>query len=79
MCLRTYWTQFAKTGNPNTLGFPEWSAYNVKSEQALQLGRTTRLHPIQPRILNLARIMREVLTDATIPASDSKSNPSEQP
>ncbi len=33
-----YWTQFAKTGNPNLEGLPEWPAFEVGSEAYLELG-----------------------------------------
>ena len=33
----TYWTNFAKTGNPNGLGLAQWPAYDAKSRQILRL------------------------------------------
>ena len=33
-----YWTQFAKTGNPNRTGLPEWPRYDEKSERCLEFG-----------------------------------------
>jgi len=30
--MRLYWTQFAKTGNPNVVGKPAWPAYNATSD-----------------------------------------------
>ncbi|MFZ1919062.1 MAG: carboxylesterase family protein [Terriglobales bacterium] len=32
-----YWTQFAKTGNPNVTGKPAWPAYNTSTDLFLQL------------------------------------------
>jgi len=32
-----YWTNFAKTGNPNGAGLPEWPRYNTESKQHLTL------------------------------------------
>lgn len=32
-----YWTQFAKTGNPNRYDLPEWPAYDGRSGQYLEL------------------------------------------
>jgi para-nitrobenzyl esterase len=32
-----YWTNFAKTGNPNGTGLAEWPAYNAKSRQVMRL------------------------------------------
>ena len=33
-----YWVQFAKTGNPNVEGLPEWPAYEPETDQHLELG-----------------------------------------
>jgi len=33
-----YWVQFAKTGDPNVEGLPQWPAYTTKSDQYLELG-----------------------------------------
>jgi para-nitrobenzyl esterase len=40
--LRTYWTNFAKTGDPNGAGVPAWPAFTTASPQMLQIatGRT---------------------------------------
>jgi len=32
--MRLYWTQFAKTGNPNVVGKPAWPAYNATSDRS---------------------------------------------
>ncbi len=31
----TYWVNFAKTGNPNGKGLPEWPAYDAKTDQLM--------------------------------------------
>ena len=39
----SYWTNFAKAGNPNGPGLPEWPGYNKKDRYAvmhLQVGNT---------------------------------------
>ena len=33
-----YWVQFARTGNPNVEGLPEWPAYEPHTDQHLELG-----------------------------------------
>ena len=33
-----YWTNFAKTGNPNGAGLPKWESYSGKSQQVMELG-----------------------------------------
>jgi para-nitrobenzyl esterase len=35
--MTTYWTNFAKTGNPNGRGLPTWPLYNANSEPTLLL------------------------------------------
>ena len=61
--IRTYWTQFAKTGDPNAPGLTEWPAYSNRSNQWLNLGRTIRLGPVEPRLQVLKRIMQQVLAE----------------
>lgn len=34
----SYWVQFAKTGNPNGIGRPEWPAYDRSTDRLLELG-----------------------------------------
>lgn len=35
--LNTYWANFAKTGDPNGEGVPEWPAYNTENEEILEI------------------------------------------
>ena len=35
--MRTYWTNFVKTGNPNGTGLPKWPAYNDVEPQMLHI------------------------------------------
>jgi para-nitrobenzyl esterase len=58
--LRNYWVQFAKTGNPNSAGLPEWPACNARADQVLELGQTVRMRPINPNLLTLEHIMLQV-------------------
>lgn len=32
------WTQFAKTGNPNGNGIPDWPAFSIQNEAYMELG-----------------------------------------
>jgi para-nitrobenzyl esterase len=34
----SYWTNFAKTGDPNGAGLPKWPAYNPDDDNVLDLG-----------------------------------------
>jgi para-nitrobenzyl esterase len=38
--MSAYWVQFAKTGNPNREGLPEWPAYEVGESLILEIGET---------------------------------------
>ena len=38
--LSSYWTNFAKTGDPNGEGLPEWPRYEAESDRALVVGDT---------------------------------------
>jgi len=44
--IMTYWTNFAKTGDPNGAGLPEWPAYNPADDNVLDFGDpvTVRTH-----------------------------------
>jgi len=59
--IRAYWTQFAKTGNPNAHGLPQWPSYDEHPNEYLELGRIIRLRPIAPRLRAFERIMQQVL------------------
>lgn len=39
--MATVWTQFARTGNPNGEGLPEWPAYTPESEAYMEFGADT--------------------------------------
>lgn len=65
--IRTYWTQFAKTGNPNSPGLPAWVPFDARLNQCLELGRAVHTRPIEPRLQTLEQIMRQVLGDAAKP------------
>jgi para-nitrobenzyl esterase len=60
--LRAYWTQFAKTGDPNTPAAPRWPPYNGRTDQYLDLGPAIQLKPVESRIHTLEAIMKQVTT-----------------
>lgn len=62
--MRGYWTQFAKTGNPNMPGLPEWSVFDLRRDKCFELGRTIRTRPVAPELAKLERIMRQILAES---------------
>jgi para-nitrobenzyl esterase len=63
--MRTYWTQFAKTGDPNAAGGPEWPAYDAHADQCLDLGRTVGSRPVPhvAQLLLLEHIMKQIFAE----------------
>ena len=43
--MQTYWTQFARTGNPNSAGLPAWPAYEGAGSQTLRIGQVIESGP----------------------------------
>ena len=35
--MNTYWVNFARTGNPNGKGVPQWPVYNIKKNEILDI------------------------------------------
>ena len=55
--IQTYWTDFAKTGDPNGSGLPDWSAWNSSQEPYLsfsQGGDAVPQHNFSPNYCHLA-------------------------
>jgi para-nitrobenzyl esterase len=44
--MMTYWTQFAKTGNPNTEGLPKWPQYRETADENIVLDATIRVESV---------------------------------
>lgn len=44
--ISTYWTNFAKTGNPNGKGLPAWPTYNTHDNQIMILGEKPMAKPL---------------------------------
>jgi para-nitrobenzyl esterase len=63
--MRIYWTQFARTGDPNAASVPKWPAYNARVDQCLDLGLIVhpRAVPHIAQLLVLQHIMRQIFTD----------------
>jgi para-nitrobenzyl esterase len=40
--MQRYWTNFAKTGDPNGAGLPEWPRVGTSGEDVMELGDATR-------------------------------------
>jgi para-nitrobenzyl esterase len=38
--IAAYWTNFAKTGNPNGEGLPDWPEFNAKTNPVMYIGQT---------------------------------------
>jgi para-nitrobenzyl esterase len=61
--MRIYWTQFARTGNPNVPGVAPWRAYNPHADQYLDLGNKIRVHTVPAKIQILGHIMQRISTE----------------
>ena len=42
--ISAYWVQFAKTGDPNREGLPEWPAFQHATPRTLEIGDEVRVH-----------------------------------
>jgi len=57
---RGYWTEFAKSGDPNYSGAPEWPAFDSRVEQCLELKRVVRVRPVESLLHAIQRLMLQV-------------------
>ena len=55
----SYWTNFAKTGDPNSSGLPTWDLYNPTDNKVMELGE--HLGAIDDRYLKLYEILDEFI------------------
>ena len=60
--MSSYWVNFAKTGNPNGPGLPNWPAFDGKTEQLMELG--DHFQPIPLADKAQARFLAALLRDA---------------
>jgi para-nitrobenzyl esterase len=44
--MAAYWTNFAKTGNPNGRGVPEWPAFSDETPDVMVFGQTPHVGPV---------------------------------
>ena len=45
--IQSYWTNFAKTGDPNGSGLPQWRPYTSASDEYMEFANDGRAHPRQ--------------------------------
>jgi para-nitrobenzyl esterase len=59
--MQTYWTNFAKTGDPNSPGMPPWPTYGAQTNwQVMHLGDSSRAEPdtLRDRFLFLSSVWK---------------------
>ena len=44
--MATYWTNFAKYGNPNGEGVPEWKPFNDAHPEVMYFSKTPHMGPV---------------------------------
>ena len=44
--MATYWTNFAKYGDPNGNGLPEWQAFSDKNPKVMYFSQTPHTGPV---------------------------------
>ena len=59
--VRSYWVQFASTGDPNSARTPRWPAYDEGSPRYFELGERVGTRVAPNRIEALDRVMRQVV------------------
>jgi para-nitrobenzyl esterase len=58
-----YWAEFAKTGNPNFDGAPQWPAFSSNSGDYFELGAHVGPGPVSERVRALETIMRRIAAE----------------
>jgi para-nitrobenzyl esterase len=60
MLLRRYWVEFAKTGDPNSDGAPQWPAFDSNSREYFEIGAHVGLRPVPEHVRTLETSMRRI-------------------
>lgn len=55
-----YWTNFAKTGNPNGGGLPEWRSYDPNKREKMHFDIPSKMLPISPQQLERYKFLLTV-------------------
>ncbi len=61
--LRTYWSNFAKTGNPNSPDLPKWPAFDPGSDYVWSLGESVAPIQLNQNLRVLDHIMTQILSE----------------
>jgi para-nitrobenzyl esterase len=61
--LRGYWAEFAKTGDPNFDGAPQWPAFHNSHREYFEIGAYVGVRPVSERIRTLETIMRRIAAE----------------
>ncbi len=75
VAMRTYWTQFAKTGDANAPGLPTWPEFDPRAERYLDFGRTRVERPVAARLHAIDQIMSHIVGEACASPRDMRSRP----
>jgi carboxylesterase type B len=81
--MRVYWTQFAKTGDPNRGGFPVWPAFDPTISQSFELGHEIWPRALEPGLRVMQRLMqltiREGLGNWRVSSGFNAAGPRDKP